>query len=59
MTLGDAEDDSKSKGKKKASKHHKKDKKDKKSGAKGKHDNDAPVAGEVNTRLLSALLTVS
>lgn len=57
MTLGDAEVDSKQKGKKKFSKHDKRNKKSK--GVKGKPGNDAPVAGEMNTRLLSALLTVS
>lgn len=57
MTLGDIEDDFKQKGKKKVSKHDKRNKKSK--GAKGQHGNDAPVAGEINTRLLSALLTVS
>jgi hypothetical protein len=56
VTLGDTKEDSSQKGKKKGSKH---DKRKKKSGAKGKQGSDVPVAGEVDTRLLSALLTVS
>lgn len=56
VTLGDTKEDSKQKGKKKWSKHGKKKKK---FGAKGKEGSDVPVAGEIDTRLLSALLTVS
>ena len=56
MTLGDTKEDSKKKGKKKGFKH---DKRKGKSGAKGKQGSDVPVAGEIDTRLLSALLTVS
>ncbi|KAG0631987.1 hypothetical protein M758_1G296500 [Ceratodon purpureus] len=54
VTLGDTKEDPNQKGKKKGSKH---DKRKRKPGAKGKQDSDVPVAGEIDTRLLSALLT--
>lgn len=57
MTLGDSKADTGLKEKKKkASKH---DKRNRKLKAKGKDEKDAPQAEEINTRLLSALLTVS
>lgn len=56
MTVGDAKEDFNQKGKKKFSNYKKR--KNKGEGVNGKPD-VAPVAAEIDARLLSALLTVS